>query len=92
MKKLLTISGLALVFLAGANRYAQADPLVLNGGLKPNPPIPIFKDPPPPPPGPHRPTPNVTPEIDPGLAWSGVAFLAGSLLVLGSRRRKAATL
>lgn len=94
MKNLIKISALALVFLAGANRYAQADPPTLNGGsyhqMTPHPQTPHINDANPQ--GPHMRTPNVAPEIDPGLAWSGLALLAGSLVILSSRRKKAASL
>lgn len=94
MKNFVKISIVALVFLAGANRYAQADPPTLNGGsyhkMTPHPQTPHINDANPQ--GPRMRNPNVVPEIDHGLAWSGIALLAGSLAVFGSRRRKAASL
>lgn len=93
MKNLIKISVLTLAFLAGANRYAQADPS-LNGGsyhqMTPTPRTPHVNNADPE--GPRPRTPNVAPEIDPGLAWSGVALLAGSLAIMGSRSKKAASL
>lgn len=94
MKNILKISVVALVLLAGANRYAQADSPTLNGGsyhqMNPEPKTPHIGDADPQ--GPRVRNPSVAPEIDPGLAWSGLALLAGSLAVLGSRRKKAASL
>lgn len=94
MKNLLKISVIALAFLAGANRYAQADSPTLNGGsyhqMTPNPRALHINDADPH--GPHMRNPNVAPEIDPSLAWSAVALLAGGLVVLGSRRKSAVRL
>jgi hypothetical protein len=94
MKNLIKISALALVFLAGVSRYAQADPPSLNGGsyhrMTPTPQTPHINDADPK--GPHPRNPTVAPEIDPSLAWSALAMLAGSLVILGNRRKKAVTL
>jgi hypothetical protein len=41
-----------------------------------------------PPPDHHGHSGGAAPEVDPGLAVGGISFLAGSLVVLRSRRRK----
>jgi LPXTG-motif cell wall-anchored protein len=94
MKNLIKFSIVALVILAGTSRYAQAGSPTLNGGsyhqMTPDPKTPHVNDANPQ--GPRMRNPGIAPEIDPGLAWSGIALLAGSLAVLGSRRKKAASL
>lgn len=90
---LVKFSALALVFLA-ANRYAQADPSPFNGGsyhrMTPDPHTPDNHGAQPH--GPHLRSVGVAPEIDPNLALSGLALLAGTLVVLGSSRKRTAIL
>jgi hypothetical protein len=79
MKKYLKLSLLALALVLSISPSAHA----YGGGLFPWLPLP---KPPPPPPRPHGPT--TAPEVDPSLAISGFALLAGTLTVVRSRRSK----
>jgi hypothetical protein len=83
MKTILKYSLLAILLTAIPGAYAT--------GLGPTPPPPPppgpTHEPPPPPPPPPDP-PRTAPEIDPSLAISALALLAGSLSVAHARRSK----
>jgi LPXTG-motif cell wall-anchored protein len=83
MKALVRYAVLPLVLVFGMNIGAHAT--TTNTKISPCP----WWDPfcPPPPPTP-KPKPATAPEVDPALAVSGLVLLAGSLTVLGVRRRK----
>ena len=92
MIKQLKFSLMALVLFTGASWYAQAEPGTLHDGtyhqMTPDPKTPHVSNAHPQ--GPRLRDPKVAPEIDPSLAWSGISLLAGSLAVIGSRRKKMA--
>jgi hypothetical protein len=76
MKSLLKSGLMTLVLSLGASTLANA-----HGDRHPAPP-------PPPPPPPPVCDPPSAPEVDPGMAISGLTLLAGTLTVMRASRRK----
>jgi hypothetical protein len=72
MKSMLKYSMLALVLGVGSTTIAHASPWDPWDPWKPTP---------------HDPPPSA-PEVDPGMAISGITLLAGALTVMRSKRRK----
>lgn len=79
MKNLLKYSLLALAIMFTASTSAHAGGL---GGILAG----LFG--PPPPPKPPPPTTHVGPEVDPSMAFTGLALLAGTLTVMRAKRAK----
>jgi len=88
MKSLVRYAVLPLVLVFGFNIGAHAATATNTSYCPWWDPFCKVPPPPPPPPPPPTPKPKPAPEVDPTLAVSGLVLLAGSLTVLGVRRRK----